>query len=67
MTDPLYRWMTIPQAARYFQKDESVIRRWCYSGFVFENGWRAHRDPKGYWRIGIPYTSDAGTPCNTCA
>lgn len=61
--DPTYRWMTITQAARYFQRDPSLIRRWCYSGFVIENGWKAHRSPSGYWSIGIPLTMDVATPC----
>jgi hypothetical protein len=56
------KWFTVTEAARYFSKDPSVIRRWCYSGAFLEFGFRAQRDPTGHWYLGVP---DTIGPCPT--
>jgi hypothetical protein len=49
-----YRWLTISQAAKHFDKDVSVIRRWCYSGAAVTFGFLVRRDQTRHWQLGIP-------------
>lgn len=48
------RWLTISEAAEFFDKDTSAIRRWCYSGAAVYFGFKVYRDITGHWKIGIP-------------
>lgn len=49
------RWLTVPQAAKHFGRSDSIILRWCHSGFMLEVAdVRIRRDLTGHWLIGIP-------------
>lgn len=46
--------MSLPEAARYFGKDRTVIWKWCSDGTAVEAGFRVFRDPTRHMWIGIP-------------
>lgn len=53
-TDMTHSWLSVSEAARYFGKHHSVVRRWCYDGDCIDFGFRLRRDITGHWWIGIP-------------
>lgn len=59
-TDTSHRWMSIPEAARYFGKDRSVIWKWCSEGTAAEAGFKVFRDPTRHMWIGIPIHDSPG-------
>jgi hypothetical protein len=52
-------WLPLSVMAEMYSKSAECIRLWCHDGFILSLGYRLQREPRGHWRIGVPYSEYA--------
>jgi len=51
---PAHRIVTVAEAAKYFNRTERSIQRWCENGTLLAFNYQVIREKCGRWMIVIP-------------
>ncbi len=52
--------VTVSEAAKFYNRTERTIRRWCSDGLLIKVGCKVRRDYSGRWLLELPSDSRLG-------